>query len=908
VALERPNPDELLRRVEDEQRRARRGKLTIFFGAAPGVGKTYAMLEAAREEQAEGRDVLVGIAETHGRSETAALLDGLAVLPRRKLAHRGVGLEELDLDAALARRPALLLVDELAHTNAEGSRHLKRWQDVEELLDAGLDVFTTLNVQHVESLKDVVGRITGVTIRETVPDSILEAADEIRLVDLTPDELLERLREGKVYVPEQARRAIGHFFRRGNLIALREIALRRTAERVDADMRQYRRLKGIEATWAASERILVCVSWSPHSARVIRDACRMARGLHAPWLAVYVETPAAARLSAEDRACLAQNLRLASQLGADVVTLSDEHAAAATVRLARERNVTKLVVGKPGAGSLRERVFGSFVDKLVKGSGDIDVYVTAGAPAEGEHVPPLRDVPSATPSAYAGAVGFVLAATALGGLLFGRASPTDVAMLYLLAVVAVSLRLGYGPSLLSAGLSVLCFDFFFIPPYLTLNVSDFSHVITFGVMLLVAMVISDLTRRVRDQAEAARERERHTAALYELSRELARSVDDAALVEGAARQIRTFFKSELVIFARDDAGELRLLYRRQPAGETDAKETGVVQWVWTNGREAGLSTGTLPGASGLYLPLQTPRGKLGVLGVLPDQPARLDAPGERRLLDAFAAQLAAALERVRLAREAQQVRLESERERLRSTLLSSVSHDLRTPLAAVEGAATALLDDEAALDAAARRELLETIKEEAERLNRRVRNLLDMTRLEAGAVTVRKEWQPLEEVVGAALTQLDERLRHRKVDVEIRDGLRLVPLDAVLIEQVLVNLLENALRYSPAQAPLAVRAAPGLTEVLVEVADNGPGVPSGDEERVFERFYRGAGQAGAGGVGLGLAICRAIVDAHGGRIWVENRRGGGASFRFTLPLEGQPPEPLAEPPGPASGEDDVERR
>ena len=894
VSAERPNPDELLRSVAEEERRARRGKLTVFFGAAPGVGKTYAMLEAAQGERREGRDVVVGVAEPHGRQETAALLEGLEVLPRRRVPYRSIIIEEFDLDGALARRPGLLLVDELAHTNAEGSRHVKRWQDVEELLQAGIDVYTTLNVQHVESLTDVVAQITGVTIRETVPDSILETAAEIRLVDLTPDELLERLREGKVYVPEQAHRAIESFFRKGNLIALREIALRRTAERVDAEMRQYRRAKGIETTWAASERILVCVSWSPHSARVIRDACRMARGLHAPWLAVYVETPASIRLSKEDRTYLSQNLSLAAQLGADVETLSDERAAEAIVRLARERNATKIVVGKPRNRGWRERLVGSFVDDLVRHTGDIDIYVTAGGPETAQWVPDRRRDPEPGRAGYAAAAALVALATGLGWVAFGPDYLTDIVMVYLLSVVIASLRLGYGPSLFSAVLSVLAFDFFFIPPYFSFSVTDLRHVVTFVVMLLVAVVISDLARRVRNQAQAARERERHTAALYDMSRELARSMENQGLIEGAARHIARLFDSAVAIWAPDEAGGLKVLFRTDANMDLEAKEGGVAQWVWSNGREAGLSTSTLPGALGLHLPLVTSRGKLGVLSIVPKDRTRLEDSGERRLLDAFAAQTAVALERVRLVEETQRVRLESERERLRSALLSSVSHDLRTPLAAIEGAATTLLDRQVSFDSSVRHDLLETIREEAERLNRRVRNLLDMTRLQAGAVTLNKEWQPLEEAVGAALTQMEERLRGRRVRTDLPENLPLVPLDTVLVEQVLVNLLENALKYTGAEAEIEIGARAGDGEILVEVADQGPGIPPGEEGRIFEPFRRASSERRPG-VGLGLAICRAIIQAHGGRIWVENRPRGGASFKFTLPLDGTPPTLAKEP-------------
>ncbi|HEX6738090.1 MAG TPA: sensor histidine kinase KdpD, partial [Vicinamibacteria bacterium] len=771
----------------------RRGRLTVFFGAAPGVGKTYAMLEAARDEAAAGRRVLAALVETHSQPETEALLAALEVLPRRSPASAG-GPGELDLDAALARSPDLVLVDELAHTNPAGARHVRRWQDVEELLAAGLDVFTTLNVQHVESLRDVAAQITGVAARETVPDSLLEAAHEIRLVDLSPDELHERLRSGKVHAPAQAERAAQAYFRKGNLMALRELALRRTAERVDAEMREYRRAKGIEATWAATERLLVCLSWSPHSARVVRDASRMARGLHAPWLAVYVETPAALQLSAEDKAWLSQNLRLAAQLGAEVVTLADERPAQALLRLARQRNVTKIVVGKPRFWRRRDRIFGSLVDDIVKDSGAIDVYVTSGSSGPPEPEPDRRPRRRSSPWGYAGALGLAGAVSAAALPAFGSAYPVDAAMLYLLGVVVASLTLGRGPSVLAALASVAAFDFFFIPPRFTLQVANLRHLVTFAVMLLVALVTSHLTRRVREQARAARERERRTAALYDMSRDLGGAVERSELVARAAAHIARVFEGEVVVFVPDGGG-LEAAHRTAGAPEVTPSEQGVARWVFANRREAGLSTETLPGAGGLYVPLATSHGLLGVLAVMPHDRGRFTDPEERRFLEAFAAQMGVAVERTQLAEETAQARLDAERERLRSALLSSVSHDLRTPLGVIEGAASTLLDPGAVLDAPTRRDLAETIHEEAQRLGTRVRDLLDMTRLEAGGLVLTREWQPLEEVVGAALRHLGGRLHGRDVTTDLPPGLPLAHIDAVSIEQVLFNLIDNAVEY-----------------------------------------------------------------------------------------------------------------
>jgi two-component system sensor histidine kinase KdpD len=892
----RPDPDAPLKRAGDEDARAARGKLTIFFGAAPGVGKTYSMLEAARAERAAGRDVVVGVVETHGRYDTGALLLGLELLPRRRVLQRGVTLEEFDLDLALIRKPALLLVDELAHSNAEGSRHAKRHQDVEELLDAGIDVFTSLNVQHIESLNDVVAQITHLIVRETVPDSVVDHADEVRLIDLPPDELLDRLRDGRVYLPDQARRALEHFFRKGNLIALRELALRRTAERVDAQMQHYRETHGIASTWSVTERLLVCVSPSPLSRQLIRGARRMVSTLHADWLAVYVETPASLRLNATDRARAAENMRLAEQLGAETVILSASNAAEETIRYARSRNVTKVVVGKPTHASVWDRLRPSFLDRLVRAGGAIDVYVMSGEDSAPDLKPaePVFKRP-AVPIAFVAAATSVLIATTISWSAFGPRQLADAVMVYLLGIVLVSLRFGYAPSLLAAVLSVLCFDFFFIPPLYTFAVRDLSHVVTFGVMFMVALVISGLTQRVRAQAEAAGQREQRTASLYALSRELAatKQVEDIARI--AARHLfDALGMGAALLVPNAQHTKIVALQVGRHGVAIDEQEQSVAEWVWEHERPAGVGTDTLPSARAMYLPLVASRGKVAVLGVRPEDQARLRSPETRQHLAAFANQIASAIERTELAGEAHWAQLQMETEQMRSSLLSSVSHDLRTPLAVVTGAASTLLED--AIDASTRRELTETILQEAQRLNRLVRNLLDMTRLEAGALRVNKEWQPLEEVVGSALNRMEDALSGRHVRTELAPDLPLVPLDAVLIEQVLVNLLENAVKYTPPGSPLEVgaRTRPGSVEVVV--ADHGPGIPPGEEKRIFDKFYR-VNAASGGGVGLGLAICRGIVMAHGGQLFVENRAGGGAIFRFQLPVEGQ--APALEPPEPA---------
>ena len=884
---DRPDPDALLAAVRLQEKKGARGKLTIFFGSAPGVGKTYAMLEAARFEREEGRDVVVGIVETHGRYDTGALLLGLEILPRTRSEYKGVRLEELDLDAALARRPGLLLVDELAHTNAPGSRHAKRWQDVEELLAAGLDVYSTLNVQHLESLVDVVAQITHVVVRETVPDSVFEGADDVRLIDLPIDELLERLHEGKVYVPEQAARARASFFREGNLIALRELALRLTAQRVDVQMRRYREEHGITRVWAAAERVLVCVSPSPASEALIRGARRLASSLHAEWIAAYVETPTSLRLSDEDRKRVTDHLRLAQSLGGETITLSGPRSAEEITRFARARNVTRIIVGKPTHARWRDRLAPSFLDQLVRLSGNVDVHVLTGDGVVAKSAGPQSTRPRVAPGGYLASFAAVAASTLLGRVAFtGSAQLADVVMLYLLAIVLVSLRWGLGPSLSAAVFAVIGLDLFFIPPFHTLAVSDVTHVPTFGVMFLVAVIISGLTKRVRDQAEAAREREIRTASMYSLSDALSRAeTTDAVALAGASHVHDVFSASARVLVA-----EGARLVDPTSAATLEEKERGVAEWTYQNGRAAGAGTDTLPASAGMYLPLEASGTRVGVLAVrLPD--GESFDHGRRQHLEAFARQIAGALERTRLADQAHLAQLRVEAEQLRNSLLSSVSHDLRTPLAVITGAASTLLD--AKLAPPTRTELTSTILTEAERLNRLVRNLLDMTRLEAGAVEVRKEWQPVEEAVGAALERVETVVGDRPIKTALADNLPLVPFDSILLQQVLVNLLENAAKYTPEETEITVSATlndtpGGQSEVEIVVADRGPGLAKGDEEKIFAKFYR-AEKGRGGGVGLGLTICKGIVTAHGGRIWAAPRAGGGAELHFTLPIEGSPP-------------------
>ena len=894
----RPNPDALLAEVQQQEARAARGKLKVFFGAAPGVGKTFAMLEEGRARYAEGTDVVVGYAEPHARTDTEALLLGMEILPYRVVEYRGVKLREFDLDAALARKPALLLVDELAHTNAPGSRHPKRWQDVLELLEAGIDVYTTLNVQHLESVNDIVQRITGVTVRETLPDSVFEQADQVELVDTAPEELLERLSEGKVYAGEMAERAVRNFFSKGNLLALRELALRRTAQRVDAQMQDFRRENRVRGVWPAGERLLVCVSPSPLSARLVRSTKQLADGLKAQWTAAYVEGPSAARLPQADRDRVSQTLRLAAQLGAETVTLTGRDVADEILSYCRDHNVTKVVIGKPERPRWRELLFGSVVDRVVRQSGPIDVYVIRGQPGEGPPPAPPAQPQPVEWGRYVWAVAAAAVATFVAWGMYKwfrpaeQADLSNLAMVYLLGVVLVAIRFGRGPAVVCSAISVAAFDFFFVPPRFTFAVSDFHYLWTFGVMLVVAVVISTLTNQVREQAESSRYRERRTAALLALSRDLAslRGID--ALTKAAVRHVADVFDSQVVLLLPDSRGKLMPRELRADDYVPDEREMAVAQWSFDHDRIAGAGTTTLPAARAIYLPLPGSRGTAGVLGVAPAEPGRLSDPEQLRLLESFANQIALALERAVLAEEAQQAWMKVEAELMRSTLLSSVSHDLRTPLAAITGAASALMEAGHRLSPRQRDDLTHSIFDESERMERLVNNLLDMTRLESGGLHLKKEWQPIHEVIGSALGRFEKQLRGRDVKVDIAEDLPLLPLDAISIEQVLMNLLDNAVDYTPANSPLEIHARRDNDAVVVEVLDRGPGLPSGDPQQVFQKFFRAppAGSDGSRrGIGLGLAIARGIVEAHGGKIWAENRAGGGAAFRFTLPLVGSPP-------------------
>ncbi|MBI3296695.1 MAG: sensor histidine kinase KdpD [Elusimicrobia bacterium] len=876
------SPESFLAQAQKEEQRSRGGRLKVFLGAAPGVGKTFSMLEAARLKQRDGLSVLVGVAETHGRLETQALLEGLAVLPRRAVDHRGVKLSEFDLDAALARAPALILIDELAHSNAPGSKHAKRWQDVLELLERGIDVYSTLNVQHLESLNDVVAQITGISVRETVPDSVLERAD-VELVDLPPEELLERMRAGRVYIPEQAVRAVENFFRLSNLTALRELALRVTAEGVGAVLESYRSQQAPEAIWPTAQRIMVCVGPGPYSANLVRAARRIAGSAKAEWLAVFVQ-PSGRPLSESARLSAVENLRLAEQLGAETLSLTSRDVVEGILELARQRNVTKLIIGKSDRPRWREVIQGSLVDDLIRKSGDIEVDVLRGGPSQGSLASLLVEPSAPAPGKeYAVAVGAAAIATGICFGLFPILQLTNLVMVYLLGALIVATRGFRGPATLYSLLGVLCFDFFFVPPRFTMSVADTQYIFTFIVMFIASYLISHLTLRQKASMEEARHSELRTATLHALSRQLASTRGVEALLETAVRHLAKVFESEVMILLPGREGGLEVRATSAARSGLDEKERSVAQWVFDLGQPAGLGTQTLPVVDALYVPLVGGEATMGVLRVQPRSREDRLNPEQMLLLESLAHQLALALDVDRLQEDVRKSQLRAETERLRSSLLSSVSHDLRTPLAAIIGSASSLIQTAGNLAEKEASELLVNIRNEAHRLARLVHNLIETTRLESATVALKKEPHSIEEVVGSAIERLEPDLADRKLKTLIPEDLPLVPIDAVLIEQVFVNLIENALRHTPAKSPIELSARTADGSLVVELADRGPGIPPEDLERVFEKFYRTA--TPAGGAGLGLAICKAVITVHGGRITAENREGGGALFRFTLPLE-----------------------
>jgi two-component system sensor histidine kinase KdpD len=878
----RPSPESFLLEAEKENR----GRFKLFIGAAPGVGKTYEMLRVGKAKLAEGVDAVIGVVETHGRAETAALVEAFEVIPRRKVTYKGRETDEMDLDAILARRPQLVLVDELAHTNAEGSRHPKRYLDVRELLAAGIDVYSTMNVQHLESLNDVVAKITRIRVRETVPDNILELADEIEVVDLTPEALIDRLNEGKVYVRDQAQRALKHYFSLGNLTALRELALRATAQRVDNQMLQYMQSHAIAGPWAASERVLVCVSEDPRTAELLRYASRMAERLKAKWTALYIEGSRHAMLTEAQHDTVAETLRMAERLGGEAITIPGERIAADVLAYAKANNFTHIVIGKSERSRWFEMMHGSIVYELVRRSETISVHVIAG-----ESGPPkvrraalqTQAVPIAVhPGAYGVSALMVGLAVGISFLIDSIVTLPNLSLVFLTAVLFSALRYGLWPSIMASLLSVAAYNFFFLPPVHTFTIADPANVLALVFFLIAALVVSNLTAQKQRQTQAMAARAKTTAELYAFSRKVAGigSLEDLMWV--VTYQIAAMLSCDVVVLLPGPDG-LQVRAGYPPEDTLDVADMAAAEWTWTSNHVAGKGSDTLPGGKRLFLPIQTQRGAIGVVGINRERPALL-SPDERRLLDALLDQAAVAIERVRLAEDVDQVRLQAETERLRNALLTSVSHDLRTPLATIIGALTSLKSFGETYDAQTRAELVSSAQDEAERLNRFVGNLLDMTRLESGGVSVKLEPIDLGDAIGVALNRARPMLATHATEVDLAPDLPMVKADFVLLEQVIFNLVDNAAKYTPAGTPIRITSHVDGDWVEIAVIDQGEGIPPQSLETVFNKFTRlQAGDRKGAGTGLGLPICRGFVEAMGGTIVAGNRQDrSGAIFTIRL--------------------------
>jgi two-component system sensor histidine kinase KdpD len=887
---QRPSPEALLEAARREEGRV--GKLRIFVGAAPGVGKTYEMLTTARARTRDGYDVVVGVVETHGRRETEALLEGLEVVPRRRVEYRGQWLEEMDLDGILARRPQIVLVDELAHTNAPGSRHPKRHLDVEEILSRGIDVYTTVNIQHIESLNDVVAQITHVRVRETVPDAVFDRADAVELVDLTPDDLIQRLKEGKVYVPKQAERALANFFSPANLTALRELALRRTAERVDEQLLTQMQAHAIPGPWAAGERILVCISEDPRAAGLVRYAKRLADRLHGPWTALYVESRRSLQLRDEERDRIADTLRLAESLGGDAVTIPSASGRIAddVIGYAQSNNVTQITIGKSARSRWFEILHGSVVHDLVRRSGNISVHVIAGDAVGGEPIQKktvrsASDAENLDPRPYLVALLAVAVALGLGKLIFPWSGIENVDLVFLTAVVGIAVRYGLWPSLFASVVASLCYNFFFLPPVYTFTITDPTNVAAFFFFIVMAVIVSNVAARVRTQAVVAMTRARTTESLYSFSRKLASTATLDDVLWATAYQTALMLKVRVVLLLPEN-GSIAVKTGYPPEDTLDEADLAAATWTWESDRPAGRGSDTLPGAKRLFLPMHTGRGAIGIVGIDSDKPGPLLTPDQRRLLDALMDQAALAIERVRLVEDLDRAKRAAEADRLRTALLTSISHDLKTPLAGVLGAAETLAKLSDVLSQQEKAELIATIIGEAERLNRFIANLLDMTKLESGAVVPNAALHDLGEIVGSALERASKILAQHRVEVELAKDLPMVEIDPVLFEQLLFNLLDNAAKYAPAGSTIRIQSWRDRDTVGLRVLDDGDGIPPADLERIFDKFYRAQKVDHVrAGTGLGLAISRGFMEAMHGTITAANRTDrSGAVFTMTLPV------------------------
>ena len=879
----RPDPDALLAHARQEQR----GKLRIFLGMAPGVGKTYEMLSAARKKQQDGLDVVVGIVETHGRKETLALVDGLKILPRRIVPYQGGELGEFDLDAMLAHHPKLAIIDELAHSNAPGSRHPKRYQDVEELLDAGIDVYTTLNVQHVESLNDVVASITRVRVRETVPDDVLDNADEIELIDLTPIELIERLKEGKVYGGDGGERALQGYFTPANLTALRELALRRTAERVDEQLQQHRLRQGIRDIWAAGEQVLVCINESPHSETLVRAARRLADRLNAPWTVLYLETERSHQLgeAAQDRVAATQ--RLAEELGADSRTLPARIDLADDVLdYAREHNFTQIVVGKSTRSRWFEWLHGSVVDALVRKAAGLTVVVIAEAetaPAEPLVSTPFEFKPGPLRSYFEATLG-ILSVSVLGYYIDQLIDIPNISLAYLPIILGAAVRYGLTPALLTALLATLAYNFCFTEPVFTLHVASPENIVALAFFGIIAILTSRLTARVREQTLLARAQADTTATLLAFARRMAgiRKLDELSAI--TAQEIRNLLRVDVLVLMPAAEGTLTLRGAAPATATLNEADLAAAQWAFEKSQPAGCGSETLPGARRLFVPVRTSSAVVAVIGVSRDEPEFRLSSAQRRLLESIGDLAAVGVERVRLAKDVDQAKIAANQERLRASMLTAVSHDLRTPLAGILGALSSVRVYGAKMPEAERASLLLGAEEETQRLARFVSNLLDLTRLDAGSLTPKSERVQLPELVQGVLQRMAGQLGKHPVLVKLPSDLPALWLDPALFEHVLSNLLDNAAKYTPEGSEIELVAARHRFTLTLEVRDRGLGIPADELGKIFDLFHRvQQGDKARAGTGLGLAIARGFMQAMGGSIRARNREDGGAVFEVEFP-------------------------
>jgi len=879
----RPDPKELLDYIKNGEKSLSQGKLKIFLGAAPGVGKTYSMLQESIARQNGGLNVLAGVVETHGRKETEAMLNELQILAKKLIDYKGKKLKEFDLDMALTYQGYLVLVDELAHANVPGSRHNKRWQDVMELLDRGIDVYTTLNVQHIESLNNQINQITGITIRETVPDTVLERANSIELIDLPPEDLIKRLNEGKIYVPTDTGIAIDHFFRKGNLIALREIALRYTADRVDTEVLFYRRGELIEKIWPTKERLLVCIGPDQNSSKLIRAAYRIAKSLRAEWIVIFVDTPYL-KLSEDQHRDIIQNLHRAEQLGGKTLVVNGTDVVTEVINYARDRNVTKIILAKTVKSRWRDFFSRSLADEFVRSSDDIDLYILRDSVVKEKSPLYASNKNSTSQLEYLISIATVGLCSAVGFLLSKYLEFSSLVMIYFLGVIFISARGYLWPSVLASILSVLFFYFFFVPPVLGFAIPKPQHLITLVTMLLVSQVIAHLTTLTRQQAKFSRAREQKSTMMHLLSKQLASTRGVNHLLEIALSYISDVFNSEVLALLPDANQHLQVINLHNVPLTLSPKEQSVAQWVYELGQTAGLGTETLPDNEAVYIPLLGTKNSLGVLRILPKDPTQLLIPEQLHLLEGISNQTAMALEVDRLQEEAKKTELQIETDRVRNVLLKYVCDNMHAPLVDIMNLSSNLIEIGQKMNLNAIEHSGNSIYINSEELNHSINNLSQLIRLETTEITLTRGLHSLEKVVNIALKSLNRKLANKTIRIHSLESLPKISFNKVFLEQVFYNIIENAIKYTPAESPIEIYAELYPERVIISIEDHGPGVALEEMNKIFEKFYRSQAISHIKGMGLGLTISQKIIHLHGGEIWAENRKGGGAIFRFTLPL------------------------